>query len=121
MTKCPQCGQRLRSAGQVRALGVVLVVIGSSLVIVMSLITIWAMNLILQNGKPGVTSRFTGTMGDMVFMFSVFALVLSIGFASLAGGIWQIAFGRGNKILSYLILGLGALFFIIGTIVKSLG
>ena len=57
----------------------------------------------------------------MVFMFSVFALVLSIGFASLAGGVWQIAFGRANKILSYLILGLGAIFFIIGTIVKSLG
>lgn len=121
ITQCPQCGGRVRSASQIRALGVVLVVIGIILVLVMSFITIWAMNLILQTGKPGVTSRFSGTTGDMVFMFSVFALVLSIGFASLAGGIWQIAFGRANKVLSYLILGLGAIFFIIGTVIKSLG
>ncbi|MGA9996193.1 MAG: hypothetical protein WBP93_12315 [Pyrinomonadaceae bacterium] len=119
--QCPRCGRRLRSASQVRAFGVLLVVLGGFLVIAIGGISILVVGAISQTGKSGSSARFTGGPGDVLFIFGIFGLVFSFGLASIAGGVWQILFGRANKILSYLILGLGAIFFIIGTVVKSLG
>ncbi|HLA94669.1 MAG TPA: hypothetical protein VK612_03025 [Pyrinomonadaceae bacterium] len=115
LAKCPQCGSALKSRTTIRVLGGILIVLGGMLIAGMSFLIVWAMNLIASSDKPGISARFNGTKSDMLFMFGVFGLVLVFGLASLVAGLWQLIFGRRNKLLVWVIVGLGVVFILIGT------
>ena len=115
---CPRCHKRLHTRTEIRTLGGVLATLGTFLIVVMGAITIWSVGMVSNSGKPGSTSRFTGTKDQMYLMFAIFGFVLLFGFASLIAGLWQLVFGRRNMLLIYAILGLGALFLIGGTIFR---
>ena len=76
---------------------------------------------ITQNrNDPRAATRFTGSESDMTFMFGIFGLVFFFGLTAFVAGLWQIIFGRRNVWLIWIMLGLGAIFFIIGTVLQSL-
>lgn len=50
----------------------------------------------------------------MLFIIFVFGLVIAISLAVTAGGIWQIIFGKRNKLIVFAVLGLGIIFAALG-------
>ena len=112
----PQKG--MKSPAALRALGVVQIVLGGLLMGGMAVLS-WVMYGVIQNSNdPRATKRFTGSESDMAFMFAIFGLVFFIGLTSLVAGLWQVIFGQRNLILVWIMLALGAIFFIAGTAVR---
>ena len=117
---CPQCGQRLRTAGQVRVLGVLQLLIGLFLVGLMGTITFFTAPLMLRAGEEsGSGSRFAGTAEQGFMILGLFALVIVFGLGSMLSGVWLIKTGRRSKWVLYGMLGLGVLVVVAGWIVKS--
>lgn len=115
---CPRCRKPTQTSGFIRGTGAVLVLLGGFLIAMMSVITVAVIGMIAQSGKPGATSRFTGTKDQMIMMFAIFGFVLLFGFVSLIAGLWQLILGRRNMILVYFILVLGAVFIVGGSIFR---
>ena len=113
----PQKG--MKSPAALRALGVVLVVLGGALMGGMAVLS-WVMYGVIHNNDPRAGTKFTDSESDMMFMFGIFGLVFFIGLTALVSGLWQIIFGKRNLILVWIMLGLGGIFFIVGTIVQYL-
>jgi len=109
----------IKSPAALRALGVVLVVLGGALMGGMAVLS-WIMYGIVNNTDPRATTKFTGSESDMMFMFAVFALVFFIGLTAFVAGLWQVIFGKRNLILVWIMLGLGAIFVVLGTAVRYL-
>src|SRR5690349_8966120 len=109
----------IKSPGTLRALGVVQIVLGGALMAGMAVLS-WVMYGVINNNDPRASTKFTGTENDMMFMFAIFGLVFFIGFTSLVAGLWQVIFGKRNLILVWIMLALGGIFFIVGTIVRGL-
>lgn len=110
----------MRSPKALRALGVVLLVLGVLLMGGMAVLS-WVMYGVIQNSSdPRATTRFTGSESDMMFMFAIFGLVFFIGLTSFVAGLWQVIFGKRNLILVWVMLALGGIFFIVGTVVRAL-
>lgn len=104
----------------VRILGGVLIGLGALLMGGMTILTVIITGVIAKSDNPKSTSRFNGSESDMVFMYSIFALVFAFGLTSAVAGVWQIIFGRGNKLLTWIILGLAIIFIIAGNVVQFL-
>lgn len=120
LTKCPNCGRTLQSAKKVRILGWVLVALGSGLVVFMGGLGLVLGNIIAKTGQPGRTTRFTGGPEDVMLMIAVFGLVIAFGLASIAGGVWQIWYGkRSNKVMVLMFVVAGILS-VIGSAVRFL-
>ena len=99
-------------------MGAVLALLGVFLVAMMSAIIIFMLGVVNQPAKPGSGARFTGTKDEMYAIFGILGFVLLFGFTALIAGMWQLIFGRRNMILIYVIIGLGAVFLIGGTIFR---
>ena len=99
LNRCPNCGGRLQSAKKVRVLGWLLLLIGTGLVIFMGALGLYLGQIITQPGDSTSTTRFTGGPQDVMLIVAIFGLVISFGLASMAGGIWQIIYGKPNRIL----------------------
>lgn len=111
----PQKG--IKSPATLRALGVVLVVLGGALMGGMAVLS-WMMYGVISNNDPRASTRFTGSESDVMFMFAIFALVFFIGLTAFSAGLWQVIFGKRNLILVWIMLGLGVIFFVVGTAVR---
>lgn len=120
LAKCPKCGRRLQSAKKVRILGWLLVLLGGFLVVFMGGIGIYLAGIIADTGQPGKTSRFTGGPEDVLFIFSIFGLVISFGLAAIAGGAWQIWYGKPNRIVMVVMFVVAGLLWIIGSAVRAM-
>ena len=114
-TLCPRCHKPTKTRNFIRGTGAALIGLGGFLLALMSVITVAVIGVIQQSNKPGTGARYTGTKGQMIFMFCIFGAVLLFGLASLAAGLWQVIFGRRNMILVYVILILGTVFVIGGS------
>ena len=121
LPKCPNCGSRLQSAAKVRILGWVLLVIGTGLVVFMGALGIYLAQLIARTGEPGQTTRFSGGPEDVAFIITIFGLVISFGLASMAGGIWQIKYGKPNRKLMVAMFIVAGILFVIARVIKFLG
>ena len=99
LSRCPNCGGRLQSAKKVRVLGWLLLLIGTGLVIFMAALGLYLGQIITRSGDSTSTTRFTGGPQDVMLIVAIFGLVISFGIASMAGGIWQIIYGKPNRIL----------------------
>lgn len=114
---CPNCGYQLRTARQVRKLGWGLVVTGAFLVLGMGVLAF----LMIRIMTGQTADRFTGGAVEAVFIFGVVYLVAMFGGVAVLEGVWQLRYGRRNRKLSMLVLGLGIMFFILGLVVNVLG
>ena len=117
-TKCPDCGKTLVSVMRIRVLGVFLVMLGTCLLVFMSALSYWIYGLINEPTKPGSTPRFTGGPQEIRFIIFVFALVILIALVSVLGGLWQIIFGKRNKLLVIVIIVLGAVLVVTGRVIS---
>lgn len=104
----------MRTRTTVRILGLVMTILGGSLLIGMGAIALWAVNLIRHNDDPNASSHYIGTRQQMHLMFGVFGFIMLFGLAALAAGLWQLIVGRRNMVLVWIVLGLGVLFFVGG-------
>jgi len=120
LAKCPNCGSRLQSAKKVRILGWLLVLLGSGLVIFMGGLGIILGGIIAQSGQPGTSARFTGGPDDVLFIAAIFGLVISFGLAAVAGGAWQIWFGKPNRIVMVVMFLVAGILWVIGNAVRYL-
>lgn len=119
LAKCPNCGRRLQSAKKVRILGWLLVLLGTGLVVFMAGLGIVLAGLIAESGQPGRTARFTGGPQDVLFIFAIFGLVIAFGLASMAGGAWQIWYGKPNRKVMVLMFVVAGLLFAIGSAIRN--
>ena len=120
LAKCPNCGRSLQSVKKVRILGWLLVLLGGGLVIFMGGLGIILAGVIAGTGQPGNTTRFTGGPEDVLFIAAIFGLVISFGLASMAGGAWQIWYGKPNRIVMVVIFVVAGLLWVIGSAVRYL-
>ena len=120
-SKCPNCGGRLQSASKVRILGWLLLVIGAFLVVSMGALGIYLGKLISQTGESTSTSRFTGGPQDVALIVAVFGLVISFGVATMAGGIWQIVYGKPNRKLMVAMFLVAGILIVIGKAIELIG
>ena len=109
---CAVCGKPLQKVSTIRILGVLLVVMGTSLLAFMSWLAFWTYGMIAN--PPASGSRFNGTPKDALFMIFVFGLVIAISLGATAGGLWQIIFGKRNKLIVFAVIGLGIVFVFTG-------
>ena len=121
LAKCPQCGSRLQSAKKVRILGWLLLVIGAGLVIFMGTLAVILGQIIASSEEPGATTRFTGGPEAVTLIVTVFGLVISFGLASMAGGVWQIWYGKPNKKIMVGMFVVAGLLLVIGKAIKWFG
>jgi hypothetical protein len=122
-SQCPNCGQRLRSANEIRWLGVVLVLCGVFLAAVGGGLFIFLGYIFTQAGQPGSGIKMSEQAGDgsiFIIVFGIFALLIALGLTAITAGAWQIFFGRRNKFLVYMFLGLVVVTFAVGSIARFL-
>lgn len=117
-TKCPDCRKTLVPVSRIRTLGVVSIVIGTFLLVFMGFLSFFIYYLITEPTRPGSTPKFTGGPKDIAFIAGVFGLVILIALVSIFGGLWQIIFGKRNRLIVFIMLGLGLLFLIAGLVVS---
>jgi hypothetical protein len=121
IARCPNCGSRLQSAKKVRILGGLLLVIGTFLVLFMSILGIYLGSIISNSSAPSATTRFSGGAQDVMFIIAIFGLVISVGLASIAGGIWQIIYGKPNRKIIVVVFVIAGILFVISRAVKTMG
>lgn len=122
LTQCQRCGYRLKSANEIRWLGVVLVLCGVFLATVGGGLFILLGFVFTQAAQPG-SIKVAKEMDDrsiFLIVVGVFALLIALGLTAIVAGIWQIFFGRRNKLLVYLFLGLVVATFAVGGIARFL-
>ncbi|MDQ6787315.1 MAG: hypothetical protein M3033_10960 [Acidobacteriota bacterium] len=102
-TKCPQCGRNLQTKTKVKILGVVILVLGISIAAMMA--TIMASLHIIFN-QPDKLQNFTGTESDLNYITAILGSMFIVGVSFAVTGLWQIIFGKRNRILVWLSLAL---------------
>ena len=117
---CPQCGHHLRTAAQIKKLGMALAALSAFIILFIGGITVVVTGIVLQSDDPTASSRFTGGPGMLIFMYGIFAVVFMFGLTGLAAGIFQIKHGRRNLKLVRVILVLAGIFLAVGTLVRVL-
>lgn len=95
-------------------------VMGGFLVAVIGVIWIATINMIQNSNNPNATSRFTGSHEQIMAMFTIFGVVMSIGVAAFLAGLWQLIFGRRSLVLIYIMLMLGVIFMIAATVIPAI-
>ncbi|MEQ1603897.1 MAG: hypothetical protein ABL999_03430 [Pyrinomonadaceae bacterium] len=107
--KCPQCGRILHTATATRIRGLLLMLCGVFLMAIIGYISIWMLDAIYIPGPS--KAQFTGTQEEKLGIFALFAGIIVFGLGSFITGAWQAAFGRRNKTLSWIVVGVGILIF----------
>ena len=102
-------------------LGWMLLVLGTFLVVVMGGLGIYLGQLIAQSGAPGSGTRFTGGPNDVAMIVAVFGLVISFGIAAMAGGAWQIKYGKPNRKLMIAMFLVAGILVVIAWAMKATG
>lgn len=107
VANCAVCGKALESVRRIKTTGAIQILLGSSLLGLMGWLALWMLN-------ANSNSHFRGDAGDVLFIIFVFALVASIGLGTLVAGVWQIVFGKRNKLLMLAMIILGLAFIATG-------
>jgi RNA polymerase subunit RPABC4/transcription elongation factor Spt4 len=118
MDKCPRCGHKLMTAGRVKVLGWVLLVLGLFLVAFMGTITVVVAGIIAGAGRPGSTHSFSGGTKELTLIFGIFGLVIAFGLTCAVAGISQARSGRRNKKLVKVLLGIFFALVAVGTLIQ---
>ena len=107
--KCPKCSSVMHTATATRIRGLLMMLCGVLLFAIIGYISIWMLDVI-YNGGPG-RAQFTGTEKEKYSIFVLFAAIIAFGVGSFITGAWQAAFGRRNKILSWVLVAFGVMIF----------
>jgi hypothetical protein len=91
--------------------------LGTLLVVFMGGLAIYLGQIVAHTDEPGATSRFTGGPEQLAIIMAVFGLVIAFGLASMAGGIWQIKYGKPNRILMIGIFVVAGILYVISRVI----
>jgi hypothetical protein len=86
----------------------------------MSILGIYLGSIISNSSDPAATTRFSGGTQDLMFIVLIFGLVISVGLASVAGGIWQIIYGKPNRKIIVVVFVIAGILFVISRVVKTM-
>ncbi len=100
---CADCGKLLESVSRIKITGAIQIILGSVLLTFMGWLAFWMLNANSNN-------HFNGGANDVLFVIFIFGLIFSISIGVISAGIWQIVFGRRNKLLMFAMIGLGIIF-----------
>jgi hypothetical protein len=110
--KCPRCGGVVRTKATIRILGGVGVFLGGFISVMMAFIAMFMYGALTQaNG-----SRFNGSENELMFVVGIIGLTFVVGVSFALAGLWQIIFGRRNKFIVWISVGLVIVLFVIGRI-----
>jgi len=85
----------------------------------MSILGVYLGSIISDSNDPGATTRFTGGPQEVMFIVVIFGLVISFGLASIAGGLWQIIYGKPNRKIIVIVFVIAGVLFVIGRAIKA--
>jgi hypothetical protein len=107
---CPKCGKKLRTSKNIRVRGVIQLITGSFLVLMMAGLSgfIWYLT---HNRplSPDEQQRIAEQQTLFMGLYAFFAVIGLFGLNGIVMGVWQLAFGRRNKPLIWVMFGLLAL------------
>lgn len=84
-----------------------MVVCGVLLVGVMAFISLGTADILI-NGGPG-KAQFTGTQQEKLIIIALFGVIMLFGFVALLSGLYQLIFGRRNKIFVWATIAIAVL------------
>jgi len=110
---CPKCGKKLRTSKNIRVRGVIQLVTGLFLVVMMAGLSVFIWYLTHNASlSPDEARRIAEQRTMFMGMYAFFAIIGLFGLNGIVMGAWQIAFGRRNKPLIWLMFALLALILI---------
>ena len=110
---CPQCGKKLRTSKNIRTRGVVQIVTGVFLVLMMGGLSIFIGTLITKGINDPETAKKIAEQKDfLLVVYAFFGVIALFGLNGIVMGLWQVATGRRNKVLMWIMFVLLALILI---------
>jgi hypothetical protein len=111
---CPQCGKKLYTSRNIRNRGVVQIITGLILVGMMAGLGIFIGVLANQPAGQELAKQKTFLLG----LYGFFGVIALFGLNGIVMGAWQVATGRRNKVLMWVMFALLALILIacLGTV-----
>lgn len=95
-TKCPRCGRILRTQTKIKTLGALITFLGTFISAMMAYILFFVYGSINHSSE---SLKFTGTETQAFYIYAILGLTLTAGIFFVFTGLWQIVFGRRNRIL----------------------
>ncbi len=117
---CVHCNHPFQAPARIRSLGWVLLSFGILLSAGMVYLIVLIAGIIRHSNDPDAATRFAGDEFVAAMVFGVLGMVLMFGITSTVSGAWQIKHGTRNPKLARLMLVLGAIMILIGTIARAL-
>ncbi len=104
---CPRCHGKTFTQFSERIRGLIAVILGVFLIFIMASLIFWAKGVIDHGNDASSVQRFNGTNKQSFMMFALFGTVLMLGLFSVTNGMWQLVFGRTNRVIKWSILAIG--------------
>jgi len=98
-TKCPRCGRILMTQTKIRTLGILIAFLGAFIAAMMAYILSYVYGSINQSNE---SLKFTGTETQALYIYAILGLTFTAGIFFVFTGLWQIIFGRRNRILVWI-------------------
>jgi len=118
-TTCPKCGKKLYTSDNIRSRGTFLIAVGLFLCLFMGAIAGLVISFLAEAAKnPTNTKRMDPFM--LIFIYGIFGIVIAFGANAVATGIWQVIFGRRNRIFIWLMWAILFALFAAGSIFRGL-
>jgi uncharacterized integral membrane protein len=111
-TKCPKCRRPLFTQTKIRILGGLITFLGAFIAAMMIYILSFVYSSINQAND---SLKFTGTETQASYIYAILGLTLTAGLFFVFTGLWQIIFGRRNRILVWI-----SLLIIFGVVIISI-
>lgn len=109
---CPRCRRPLHSKEYIQGTGVVLAVAGAFLLAIMIVATVAVSGVIDLGPRPQLRGI------PLLIGMLIFGFLLLFSFLAMIAGIWQAIYGRRNMLLIYVILVMGLVFIIGGSVAR---
>lgn len=101
---CTVCGGEMLNSQKAKQLGWAMLILGLFLASLVVFIVVWYLVSDVH---------FSGSAGPAMLAIIVGMIVLAMGVVGIVGGVWQIKYGRRNKTITQLTLGLASAFVVV--------
>ena len=110
----------MRSSRTVRILGILQIITGLFLAVFIGIIAFnLAPQLLRPNERTSSGSSFTGTPQQATLILGLFGLIITFGLGSVLSGLYQIATGRRNRWIIFIVLGLAVILYVVANAVHQ--
>jgi len=106
-----------QSPETIRSLGGALIFLGVLLAGGMGALMIWINNAMTN---PASTIKFNKTSPQNDLIFPILGVVAFFGVTAMVAGIWQVATGKRNKTLIWIMLGIGIILVIAANVIPAI-